>query len=227
MHVDKLVQAVFLKRVTRFSAYVNINGRKTYVFVPNPSNLKDLLKPNARVILRNAERRGSKTVHDLTFVYDGKTLVSIDSRFPSKIFNEAILNKQLHEFSHYHEIVPEHRFGNSRFDLLLVSDKKCLVETKSCSWVVGSKAMFPDVPTKRGVRHLKDLIRAKNEGYRACLIFIVQRDDAEKLCIRDDIDPKFSQVLNEAIEKGVEIYAYNCSIKKDEIRINRRIKVIT
>ncbi|MEM2145980.1 MAG: DNA/RNA nuclease SfsA, partial [Candidatus Jordarchaeaceae archaeon] len=152
--------------------------------------------------------------------------ISLDSRIPNKLVFEALENKFLDEFREYSTIIPEFKFHESRIDFLLENgDKKCLIEVKSCTTVIDGVAFFPSAPTVRGRRHLVTLMKAIEEGYRSCVLFVVQRADANILRPYDLIDYKFGETLREAHSRGVEVYAYFSEFRKKEIKIRGRIPV--
>ena len=101
-----------------------------------------------------------------------------------------------------------------------------LVETKSVTLVRQGRALFPDAPTERGRRHLEELIRAHQQGWRTAVVFVIQRDDAHSFSPNDQTDPLFSETLRRASRQGVELLAYSCSVTPSKIEIARRVPVI-
>jgi len=85
--------------------------------------------------------------------------------------------------------------------------------------------MFPDAKTERGSRHLRDLMKAKKEGYRACVLFIIQGTDSHVFSPNDETDPQFGKTLRETATKGVEVYAYYSEFVGDRITLKERVKV--
>jgi sugar fermentation stimulation protein A len=179
---------------------------------------------------------GRKTRYDILAVVreegDGEKLVSLDSRLPNRLVHEALLQKQIKEFQEYNKITPEYTFGSSRLDFLLerwgdASGGRCLLEVKSCNLTVDGVALFPDAPTERGRRHVEELVEAKTHGKydRACVLFIVQRDDAHRFEPYRSNDPIFAEALHYALSRGVEAYAYTERISEDEMLLFRSIPV--
>ena len=101
----------------------------------------------------------------------------------------------------------------------------CWVETKSVTLVEEGIALFPDVPTERGSRHLRELMALRVKGERTAVIFIVQRADAHTLAPHQTADPLFAQTLRTAVASGVEARAYSCRITLETITIAREIPV--
>jgi len=86
-------------------------------------------------------------------------------------------------------------------------------------------ALFPDAVTERGRRHVSDLVKARKEGFRAGIPFIVQRTDAHLFSPNDKTDPKFGKVLREAVAEEVEAYAYCSELNKNRITLKEKIKM--
>jgi sugar fermentation stimulation protein A len=224
----KIFEGVFEKRLTRFSALVRVNGEIAQCFLPNPGRLSELLFSGAKVILKEAEAGGErKTIYDLLGVYSGGKIVSIDSRLPDKLFLEALKNGDLPEFLGYTVIKPEYSYGHAKFDFFLegLEPKPCLLEVKSCTLVRNGVAMFPDAPTERGTRHVLQLAKALNEGYRAAVVFVIQRMDAYMFMPNDETDLNFGKALRKAAERGVEVYAYSAKFEKNKITLCGKVKV--
>lgn len=222
----KILEGKFRRRLTRFSALVEVGGKSVVCFLPNPGRLSELLKPNVKLILKEAKDSERKTAYDIIGVYQDSQCVSIDSRFPNKLVLEALKNGDIAEFSEYNVIKPEHSYGHTRFDFLLGNKQSsCLLEVKSCTLVKEGVAMFPDAKTERGTRHLLDLLKAKSEGYRACVLFVVQRADAKIFSPNDETDPKFGKALRQASSGGVEVYVYSSKFLGNKIVLGKKIPV--
>ncbi len=178
--------------------------------------MHELLTPGTKVILREVLKESRKTDYDLIGVFYNGQMVSVDSRVPNKLVSEALKNGDIEELSEYNIIKPEYGYGHTRFDFFLANEhESCLLEVKSCTLVKDGVALFPDAETERGKRHLRDLVKAKKEGYRACVLFVVQRTDANLFAPNDETDPEFGRVLREAVFKGVQVYAYKVEISAE------------
>jgi len=222
----KTVDGVFQERPNRFLALVRVGKRTLPSFLPNPGRMLELLTPGTQVILREVVKENRKTPYDLIGVLYNGQRISVDSRVPNKLVLEALRNKDIEELSEYDKIRPEHQYGHTRFDFLLTNKlERCLLEVKSCTLVKENRAMFPDAKTERGRRHVIDLMKAKEEGYRACVLFIVQRTDASTFSPNDETDPKFGKALREAAMKGVEVYAYSSEFAEDRITLKGKVRV--
>ncbi len=127
-----------------------------------------------------------------------------------------------------YEVTPEHRFGNSRIDFLLEKgEQKVLVEVKNVTLMYDTQqACFPDAVTIRGQKHLRELMAAKAEGYRAVILFLVQRGEASSFGPADDIDPEYGRLLREAVAQGVEALAYRSQVSVEANRVGERLPVV-
>jgi sugar fermentation stimulation protein A len=222
------LEGVFRKRLTRFSAKVEVGGKIVECFLPNPGRLSELLSHGAKVVLKEVFASGRKTVYDIVGVHHGGVVVSVDSRLPNRLVYEALKNGDLPEFAGYTEVKLEQRYGCAKFDFLLEGFglKPCLLEVKSCTLVRDGVAMFPDAPTERGARHVLELAKALRDGYRAAVLFVVQRDDAHVFKPNDDLDPKFGRTLRMAAKDGVEVYAYTASFTGRRLVLGGKIGVV-
>ncbi|MBM3948490.1 MAG: DNA/RNA nuclease SfsA [SAR202 cluster bacterium] len=223
-----LKQGHFVSRVNRFLAVATCEGREVAVHVANSGRMAELFQPGNRVILRPEEGvAGRKTRYDLVLVEANGTLVSADARLPSTLLREAIEAGRLPEFSGFERVESEVTLGDSRIDLLRSSRSgRCYVEAKSVTLVVGGAALFPDAPTACGQKHLRSLISAVSRGHRAAVAFVVQRPDADVFSPNQAADPEFCGVLENAVRKGVEAYAYTCSGTTKKVAITGNIPVV-
>jgi len=222
----KTLKGTFQERPNRFLALVKVEDTVLPSFLPNPGRMHELLTPGTEVILREMLKENRKTSYDLIGVFYNGQMVSVDSRAPNKLVLEALKNRDIKELSECNTIKPEHSYGHTRFDFFLANEhKRCLLEVKSCTLVKDGVAMFPDAETERGRRHVKDLVKATKEGYRACVLFIVQRTDAHVFAPNDETDPEFGKVLRDAAVEGVEVYAYCSEFVGNRIILKGKVKV--
>ena len=226
--LGELERAKFVARPNRFAAVVEMCGTPVPVHVPNSGRMTELLKPDATVHIAPAAAGATrKTRYDLTLVEHGEKLVSVDSRLPPRLVAEAIKQCHATEFGGYDEIDTEVRLGDSRVDLVLSRKRNRLyIETKSVNKVEDGAALFPDAATARGTKHLRSLLAAVKSGHRAAVVFVIQREDAERLEPDEHSDPAFCETLRTAIEGGIEALAYNCTVTRREVAIARRVPVV-
>ena len=226
------IEAFFIKRLNRFVAAVSIDGIETLVHVPNTGRCKELFIENAKVILEKRNGKKRKYLYELIMVYKGEILISIDSQAPNKIVEEAIRAGTIDSF-YYKFIKREQKYNNSRFDIYLwdgedtfEKSKGCFIEVKGVTLEKDGVAMFPDAPTERGARHLHELIRAKDEGYRAVVVFLIQMNKVRYFVPNEVMDQNFTKALLAASQKGVEIFAFSCDVKENSVSIEKKIEVI-
>jgi len=225
--------ARFQSRPNRFLANVKLENSQEsiLVHVPDPGRLKELLLPDSEVIVRQEESIKRKTQYTLVGVKTGSIWVNIESIFTNEIFRQEY--HKLEKLNHLEIIRSEFTLGGSRFDFLMkdtVSGKKEIVEIKGATLVENQIALFPDSPTKRGARHVKELGEALDKGWNAHIVFIIKRRDATSFMPNEKMDQKFTQELRLAIQKGVKVTAAICDydpVNKREINIIEEVPVKT
>lgn len=214
----------FISRPNRFIAKVEVNGKEETVHVKNTGRCKELLVPEARVILEKAlEGSPRKTAYDLIAVYKNGMLINMDSQSPNKAAMEFI--PKLFEGVTY--IRPETTYGSSRFDFYIeAGERKMFMEVKGCTLEDNGVCRFPDAPTQRGVKHVNELIKAAEEGYEAYILFVIQMETAKYFTPNRETHPEFAEALKKASENGVKILAYTCTVTTDSMVIDKPCKVV-
>ena len=213
MKYNHTVKAIFLNRPNRFIAQVLVDGVEETVHVKNTGRCKELLLPGVTVILERSSNPSRKTKQDLIAVYKKNFgLINIDSQAPNKVALEWLQSQD------YNYIKPEYKYGDSRIDFYMEKeDARFLMEVKGCTLELHGVGYFPDAPTERGVRHIRELIKAVHEGYHACLTFVIQMEGIDHVLPNTATHPTFTTALNEAIKAGVEIKYLLCHVKEDEL----------
>jgi sugar fermentation stimulation protein len=214
-------EAAFISRENRFATTVRLDGEEEHVHVPNTGRMHELLVPGARALLADRGHPGRRTRWDLVAVRKGATWVSVDSHLPNRILGEALEAGAIPELAHYPSARPEHTRGRSRFDFLLEgSSGSALVEVKGCTLVRDDGlALFPDAPTARGARHVRELGEALAEGLDAYVVIIVQRSDGRLFSPNDVTDRAFGDALREAAGAGVHVIAYATEVSKEGVEL--------
>lgn len=227
MKIDKkIVEGKFIARLNRFLAQVMVDGAIAYAHVPNSGRLRELFKPGARVFMTCETQPARKTPFDLIMVLRGEHLVSCDARLPNKLVEEALTAHAIPEVQGYCQVKREVRFQRSRFDFMLSGGPKpWLLEIKSVTLVKGGIALFPDAPTARGTEHMERLINALQEGFHAAVLFVVQRSDAHGFAPNDIQDSAFGVALRKAKKAGVKVLAYDCRVRRWEVKVARPLPV--
>ena len=227
-----LVPATFVRRDNRFRVQVRVTGRVEAAHLPNSGRLGELLVPGHAVWLAPADLRRKpqrRMAYDLALVEFAGRLVSVDARLPGRLVEEALRHGQLAGFERYTTLRREVRLGESRLDFRLEAEPDeppCWIEVKSVTLVEDGTALFPDAPTLRGQRHVRELMGAVAHGDRAAVVFIVQRDDAARFRPHDAADPALGQALREAARAGVEVYAWRCRVSREALGLAERILVL-
>jgi len=210
-----LVSGIFLSRPNRFIAKVMINQVEKIAHVANTGRMSELLIPGVRAVLSWNPSPNRKTDYTLILVEKEKRWVGVHSILANKVAYEYLKAQ-----SDVSEIKQELTYGNSRFDLACYrGGKYSFYEVKCVNLLVGNIAMFPDAPTKRGRKHLAELIKAQQEGYGTGVIFVVQRNDATSFKANTTMDPEFSSLLDQCHSLGIEIRALSCDIDGVNIEI--------
>ena len=215
------VKGIFKARPNRFIAEVEVDGNLEIAHVPNTGRCKELLVENAVVWLKPSDNPNRKTKFSLHFVENKGVLVSLYSQQASSIVYDAVVDGKINELSGYDYHQREKTVDNSRIDIYLENSNgdSCFVEVKGVTLIIDGEARFPDAPTERGAKHLKELIKLKKEGNRCCVFFLIQHPAGEFFRPNWENDPIFSQTLNEAYAEGVEILVYRCDNQLDGINL--------
>lgn len=225
MRYARIVKAEFLDRPNRFVALVRLNGEDLRVHVKNTGRCRELLVPGAEVVLSESDNSGRKYLYDLVAVYKGDMLVNIDSQAPNTLFYEWLLES--HAFGQDASIIPERTHGDSRFDFFIESEgRRILAEIKGVTLEENGICMFPDAPTVRGVKHIRGLMRALEEGYEAYLVFIIQMGGMRLFVPNGSTDPEFSKALGEAYSCGVGVLCLGCTVSEDGLHIDSEVPFV-
>ena len=215
MIYDNITKAKFIKRPNRFIAGVEIAGHKETVHVKNTGRCKELLIPGCEVWLTAPGTPDRKTKYDLVAVRKSNgILFNIDSQAPNKVVKEWLLSQD------YDVVVPEYTYGDSRIDFYMErGNKKYLMEVKGCTLEIDGVGYFPDAPTERGVKHIRELIKAKEAGYTAILTFVIQMDGVSEVRANTDTHPEFGTALEDARKAGVKILLLKCHVEPDSLTV--------
>jgi sugar fermentation stimulation protein A len=217
---EPLIPAAYVRRDNRFLTYVRLDGHLVAAHLPNPGRLRELLIPGRRVLLRPAPSgRDRRTDYDLLLLEHEGGWVSLDSRLPNQVVAGMLEARWLSGFEGYESVRREVRLGESVIDFCLEGPRgRCWVEVKSVTLVEDGVAAFPDAVTLRGQRHVRELARAVEEGERAVVLFLVQREDARRFAPHDATDPDFGAALRSAAALGVEVRAVRCRVTPEDLR---------
>ncbi|MCD7779004.1 MAG: DNA/RNA nuclease SfsA [Clostridiales bacterium] len=221
---ENIKKGIFLNRPNRFIADVLIEGKKERVHVKNTGRCRELLLPGAEIYLQESNSPNRKTRFDLITVNKNGRLVNMDSQAPNKAVMEWLKEGSVitPDF-----VKPEYTYKNSRFDFYFErGEEKGFIEVKGVTLENDGVVSFPDAPTERGTKHLKELIKAAAEGYSAWVFFVIQMKGVKYFMPNFENDRVFSETLGEAAEKGVNILAYDCCVSPEKMKIEDRVEVI-
>lgn len=229
MKYEDVVKGIFVKRENRFIAKVLMNDIEEIVHVKNTGRCKELLIPGVEVYLESATKLERKTKYSLITVKKGDRLINIDSQVPNKVVEDALKEGKLCLPGISGEITflkREQTYGASRFDLYFeTKEGKGFIEVKGVTLENQGVARFPDAPTQRGEKHVRELVKAREEGYLAYVVFLIQMGGVTKFEPNYDSDMKFAKALKQAVEKGVVVVAVDSYIGCDRIQIGDFIPV--
>ena len=224
MKYEHMAEAEFLERPNRFVAYVLLAGRKEKVHVKNTGRCRELLRKGARVWLVQSPNPNRSTRYDLVAVKKGERLINMDSQAPNKAVEEWLYKKEL--FPGLVLVRPETRYGNSRFDFYVETEKeKIFIEVKGVTLEEDGVVRFPDAPSERAVKHVEELIAARQDGYRVFVLFVIQMKGVKYFAPNKATHPAFAEALKRAKEAGVELLAYDCQVTQDSMSLNAPVPV--
>lgn len=217
-------QALFQERPNRFIAYVETKYGRELCHVKNTGRCKELLTPDAVVYVQRNDNPARKTKLDLIGVKKGDYLINMDSQAPNGAVKEWLQAGNL--FSKGAKIYQERTYGESRFDFYIEDgERKIFMEVKGVTLEEDGVCRFPDAPTERGVKHIRELIRCMEDGYEAYLLFVIQMSPVKYLEPNDRTHKAFGDALREAAKAGVHVMARDCRIETDRIEIMNEVEV--
>ncbi|PHR54744.1 MAG: DNA/RNA nuclease SfsA [Robiginitomaculum sp.] len=230
---NTLIKGRLLQRYKRFLADIELdNGEIVIAHCANPGAMTGLKDTGCRVWVDKVNNPKRKLQYDWHIIEEAKdnVLVGIHTSWPNKLVAEALDKGRILELRGYDSIRSEVKYGeNSRIDFLLESEGKppCYVEVKSITLSrTKGLAEFPDSPTARGTKHLGELQSMTEQGARAVILYIIQREDCDRFSIAKDIDPAYETARVKATNSGLESLAYACKISPTEIYITHPVKTV-
>ena len=250
MKYNQVVPGTFLQRPNRFIAHVLINGKEEVCHVKNTGRCRELLIPGCTVYCAVSDNPQRKTKYDLIAVekiIESQTvfanagipsqhvkstpeahstlLVNMDSQAPNAAVKEW-LRSGASPFGNINYMKPEYKYGNSRFDFYLeCNNRKIFLEVKGVTLEDNGVVLFPDAPTERGVKHVRELIRCLEEGFETYVLFVVQMEHALYFIPNRKTHPQFADALCDAQNAGVHLLAFTCKVTPDEMKIDTELKI--
>lgn len=229
MRYKNIISGKFISRPNRFIAKVEVDGREETVHVKNTGRCKELLTEGCTVYLEVSDNPNRKTKFDLVAaekIRENKSnlLVNMDSQIPNAAAEEWLKKGGL--FSENAVIRREVKFGDSRFDFYIEDgERKAFLEVKGVTLEFDGVALFPDAPTERGVKHIKELVSCIDAGYEAYILFVIQMKEIRLFKPHDKMHPEFGEALRQANVAGVKIIAMDCVITPDSMEIDLPVEV--
>ncbi len=223
MKYANVVPGTFLCRPNRFIAHIEIDGKEEICHVKNTGRCRELLPVGAQVFCEDAQAPSRKTRYDLIAVQKGPRLINMDSQAPNTSAKEWLLAGGLGDIQN---LRAESRHGDSRFDFSFTKDGlPCFLEVKGVTLETDGICAFPDAPTLRGTKHLRELAQLAQEGYGAYILFVIQMSNVSYLHPNDATDPAFAAALRKAAEAGVKLLAMDCAVTPDSMVLRKPVEI--
>ena len=229
MRYENIVCAKFIRRVNRFVAHVELDGKETVVHVKNTGRCRELLREGSTVYLESSRNPDRKTRYDLVTVEKLRgeqppLTVNMDSQAANEIAAEWLKKGNL--FPSDAVIRREVRYGDSRFDFCVSHEnRRAFVEVKGVTLETDGVASFPDAPTLRGVKHLRELTASLGDGYEAYVLFVIQMKEISVLRPNDETHKEFGDALRAAVRAGVRVFAVDCIVSPGEVVADQLVPV--
>ena len=230
MRYGKIISGIFRERPNRFIARVEIGGVPETVHVKNTGRCRELLIPGVKVYLSQAEDgRKRKTKYDLVCVEKRRgggrkpLLINMDSQIPNDAAEEWLRKGEL--FGKAARIRREARYGNSRFDFRIDEEggRRHYMEVKGVTLEENGTALFPDAPTERGVRHLRELAACAKAGFGAWILFVIQMKGMSRFRPNRAMHEEFARALSDAAENGVKILVKESEVTPETLELTRSV----
>lgn len=222
--------AKFIKRPNRFIAECQLidSKKNVTVHVKNTGRCKELLLPGVEVALSYQASATRKTDYDLIAVKKAAKWINIDSQIPNQLASEGLLDKTIILPGLVGEICSlkrEQSFGNSKFDIWIATDQgeQAFVEVKGMTLENKEIGAFPDAPTIRGLKHVKELAEAKKVGYQSYVLFIIQFEKVKVATIHEQMQPALAEAIFSGQKAGIHVIAYNCQVTAATIAVQKSI----
>jgi len=224
MKYQNIERAVFKERPNRFIAYVETARGREICHVKNTGRCRELLTPDAKLYVQRNDNPARKTKLDLIGVEKNQYLINMDSQAPNHAVKEWLMAGNL--FSGQAQVYSEKTYGDSRFDFYIEDgERKAFMEVKGVTLEADGVCRFPNAPTERGVKHIRELMKCMEDGYEAYILFVIQMSPVKYLEPNDITHKAFGDALREASKAGVHVMARDCHITADSIEIMNEVEV--
>ena len=224
MKYSNIERVYFKERPNRFIAYVETEEGREICHVKNTGRCRELLTQDAVVYVQRNDNPARKTKLDLIGVEKGDYLINMDSQAPNAAVKEWLQAGNL--FSKNAAVYSEKTYGESRFDFYIEDgERKAFMEVKGVTLELDGVCRFPDAPTERGVKHIRELIKCMEDGYEAYILFVIQMSPVKYLEPNDATHKAFGDALREAAKAGVHVMARDCKVTIDSMEIMNEVEV--
>jgi len=224
MIYNDIRKGVFVRRPNRFIAEVETDGKVEVCHVKNTGRCRELLIPGATVYVNHVDNPKRSTAYDMVAVYKNDMLVNIDSYAPNLAFGEYL--RQGKFLDNITLVKSETKYGGSRFDFYAeTAAKKIFIEVKGVTLEENGVAMFPDAPTERGIKHLNELAACIADGNDAYAVFVIQMKGISHFTPNYKTHQAFGDTLAKVANAGVNVLAFDCVVKPNEMVIGSPIPI--
>ena len=220
------LKATFIKRINRYLVEISLNRKKVLAHCPNPGRLLEIFLPHRELWVVRSDDPRRKTEYTIVAAGYRNLVVPLYSLQANRIAEKLIIPELLPKAKIIRREVcilrPEdeqhgpkgrNRRESSRIDFLMDNQGEYVyMEVKACTLVEQNIAMFPDAPTKRGLKHLMHLDELCGKKGKAAVLFVIMRPDAHVFIPNVHTDLPFSQKLLQVSNK---ISLFAASIQSD------------
>lgn len=225
-----VIKATFLRRYKRFFADILLDDGQTVVaHTPNTGTMKSIADEGNRCLISYTPSPTRKLAYTLQALQVGKNWVGCNTSIPNHLIFSAIVEGKIPELSDYNQIKREVVYGKSkrsRIDIFLSQHKEfpdAFIEIKNVTLKENDQALFPDAVTSRGLKHLLELEEQVSLGFRAVMLFLIQRTDCLTFSPAAEIDPEYARTLRSVHKKGVEIICLTASLSPSGVTLGTKL----
>ena len=222
---NTLIKGKLIKRYKRFFIDIKVNNSTLTAHCPNTGSMMGLLDEGNETWISKNDDPKRKLKYTLEIIKSKNKLIGVNTHRANRIVEHGLNNKLFEEFKSVKMIKPEFKFSNdTRFDFLC---DKNIIEVKNVTLLRKKElAEFPDAITSRGSKHLLQLIKSLEKGYKPYVLFLTQIQDINSFKIAKDIDNDYYQNYLIAKKAGVKFLAYRCKLNSKEIKIEKKINIL-
>lgn len=229
MGYSDLITGKFIRKVNRFTVEVQLDsGEYVLAHIANTGRMQELLINGRKAYLKFVNKPERKTKYDFLFIENQrKTPILLNASGANDLFEVWLRKGYIKYFNNINNLKREKKIENSRFDFYFEQGKKkWIIEVKSVNYFIDDYALFPDAPTKRGTRHIQELLELRNEGYSVAVVFILMGEDAKCLKFNQENDPEFYSVMKKAAQSNIDIFCFKSNFLQLYPYFNGEVKEI-